>query len=105
MSNKKIKFVELFKYEWILKNINMVFFIAFLIILYIGNGHFADKTIRKINHLNTQIKELKNEYKTVKAETLFLSEETQLLEMVKNSGLVENKELPYIIYIKMDSIK
>jgi hypothetical protein len=39
----------LFNYQWIVKNIPFFLFLSVLAVLYIANGHRADKTIRKIN--------------------------------------------------------
>ena len=35
--------------RWIVKNIPFYLFASALAIIYIANGHYADKTIRKIN--------------------------------------------------------
>ncbi|MFZ8373952.1 FtsL-like putative cell division protein, partial [Staphylococcus aureus] len=37
----------LFNYEWIVKNISFFLFLSALTVLYIANGHMADRTIRR----------------------------------------------------------
>ncbi|MFX5537748.1 FtsL-like putative cell division protein, partial [Acinetobacter baumannii] len=44
----------LFNYEWIVKNISFFLFLSALTVLYIANGHMADRTIRRINTINTE---------------------------------------------------
>jgi hypothetical protein len=63
----KAAFKSIFNYQWIVMNITLFLFLAFLAILYIANGHLTDKTIRQINTTQKELKELQFEYKTVKA--------------------------------------
>jgi hypothetical protein len=65
----------LFNYQWIVKNIPFFLFLSVLAVLYIANGHRADKTIRKINSTTAELKELQYEYKTLKSEVMFKSQE------------------------------
>ena len=68
----------LFNYQWIVKNIPFFLFLSALTVLYIANGHRADKTIRKINSTTNDLKELQFEYKTLKSEVMFKSQEIQI---------------------------
>ena len=80
--------------NWITDNINFFLFLSLLTILYIANGHFADKTIRNINKTEKEIKELQFEYKTIKSEVMFKSEESQVLKAAAPMGLKISKEVP-----------
>ena len=62
--------------KWIVKNIPFFLFLAILTIMYIANGHYADKTIRKINALEKHLKEMEYEFKTVKRNVIFRSKES-----------------------------
>ncbi len=55
-------------YRWIVSNIPYFLFTALLMVLYIANGHYADKNIRKINATTKHLKEMEYEYKTVERE-------------------------------------
>ena len=68
--------------------------------LYIANGHFADKTIRKINQTKKELKELQFEYKTAKAELMFRSEATQIENAMAPYGLLVAKTMPLRIQIE-----
>jgi len=84
----------LFNYQWIVKNIPFFLFLSALTVLYIANGHRADKTIRKINSTNNELKELQFEYKTLKSEVMFKSEELQIVKATEPLGLKVSKEMP-----------
>ncbi len=73
--------------RWIVKNIPFYFFTAALAIIYIANGHFADKTIRKINATEKNLKEMEYEFKTVKRDVIFRSKESELAKAVEPLGL------------------
>jgi hypothetical protein len=74
-------------YEWITENIGFFLFIAFLAVLYIANGHMADKTARDISKTTQELKELEYEYKTLNSELIHKSREAELVKSVAKSGL------------------
>jgi cell division protein FtsL len=77
----------LFSYRWILNNLVFFLFVAFLAILYIANGHEADKMMRDINKTASDIKDLKYEYKTLKSEEIFRSRQAQVEQAAAKLGL------------------
>ena len=76
-------------YRWIVKNIPFFLFSALLTVLYIANGHYADKNIRKINATAKHLKEMEYEFKTVKRDVIFRSKESELVKAVEPLGLKE----------------
>ncbi len=84
----------LFQYQWITGNMNFFFFLSILAVLYIANGHTTDKTIRNINKTQNELKELQYEYKTLKSEVMYKSEEVQILKAVAPIGLKLSNENP-----------
>ena len=76
-------------YRWIVKNIPFFLFTALLTVLYIANGHYADKNIRKINATEKHLKEMEYEFKTVKRDVIFRSKESELVKAVEPLGLKE----------------
>ena len=73
--------------RWIVKNIPFYFFISAIAIIYIANGHYADKTMRKINETEKNLKEMEYEFKTAKQEVIFRSKESELAKAVEPLGL------------------
>lgn len=76
-------------YRWIVKNIPFFLFIALLTVLYIANGHYADKNIRKINATAKHLKEMEYDFKTVKRDVTFRSKGSELVKAVDPLGLKE----------------
>ena len=62
--------------------------------MYIANGHRADKIVRRTNSTTTELKELQYEYKTLKSEVMFKSEERQIVKASEPLGLKVSKEMP-----------
>ena len=73
--------------KWIVKNIPFYFFISAIAVVYIANGHYADKTMRKINETDKHLKEMEYEFKTVKQDVIFRSKESELAKAVEPLGL------------------
>ncbi|HSU28027.1 MAG TPA: FtsL-like putative cell division protein [Chitinophagaceae bacterium] len=76
-------------YSSIVKQVPFFLFLALLAVIYIYNGHNADKTIRNINRTAKEVKELQYEYKSVKSEVMFRSKESELVKAVEPLGLKE----------------
>lgn len=85
---------SLFNSQWITSNMNFFLFLSFLAIIYIANGHWADKTIRNIDKTKRELRDLQFEYKTVKAELMHKTEESQILKVAEPLGLKISNEVP-----------
>ena len=59
-----------------------IIFIAFLGMIYIGNRHSAENNIRSIDKLGKEVKELSWEFKTLKADLMFKSKQTEVIKRV-----------------------
>lgn len=84
-------------YNAIVKQVPFFVFLALLAVVYIYNGHYADKTIREINTTSKELKELQYEYKSVKGDVLFRSKQSELIEAVKPLGLKELTAEPIVL--------
>ncbi len=71
-----------------------ILFLMALGILYIGNGHYSENTIRKINTAQKQLEDLRADYHTLKADYMFDSKQSEVASKVKKSGLKESSEPP-----------
>jgi predicted membrane protein len=101
-SNKKEKelrfhWKRLLNYQAIVKQIPFFLFLALLAVVYIYNGHYADKTIREISKTERELKELQYEYKTVKGDVLFRSKQSELVKAVEPLGLKELMAAPVVL--------
>lgn len=98
----KIDWKRWLNYQSLVRQLPFFLFLAILAVLYIYNGHYADKTIRNINRTAREVKELQYEYKTVKSEVMFRSKQSELVKAVEPLGL---KELTIAPVILKDSIE
>lgn len=97
IKDSKIKLKRLLRYQWIVRNISYFLFLAVLAVLYIYNGHYADKTARNINKVSKELKELQYEYKTLKSEVMFRSKQSELAKAVEPFGLKELTIPPVVL--------
>lgn len=88
---------KVFNYNRIVKNIPFFLFLAVLAVVYIYNGHHADKLVRKIAATEKNIKELEYEYKTVESDLIFRSKASELVRLAEPLGLREPKAPPMLL--------
>jgi Bacteriodetes cell division protein (FtsL-like) len=84
-------------YRWVVRNVSFLLFLASLAVIYIYNGHYADKISRDLNRTNKELKELQYEYKTLKSEVMFRSKESELARAVEPFGLKELTSPPFTL--------
>ncbi len=84
-------------YQSVVKQVPFFLFLTLLAVIYIYNGHYADKLVRKIGKTSREVKELQHEYKTVKSEVMFRSKQSELVKAVEPLGLKELTESPVVL--------
>ena len=77
-----------------------ILFISMLFVFYIGSRHHAEKQIRAINTLETQVEDLRADYTTLKAEYMFASKQSEVARQARPLGLVESKHPPFKIILQ-----
>lgn len=93
----KIDWKKFRSHKWVVQNIPFFLFLAVLAVLYIYNGHHADKLTRKISATERHLKELEYEYKTIKSEVIFRSKASELMKAVEPLGLKELTTAPVLL--------
>ena len=93
----KTDWKRILNYRWVTRNFPFFLFLSALAVLYIYNGHYADKTARNINKVSRELKELQYEYKTLKGEMMFRSKQSELSKAVAPLGLKEAIAAPYVL--------
>lgn len=102
----------LFSGEWVAKEraieiLPYFLFLALLALIYIADRHYAEDMARDINKGGTELKELRWEYITAKAELMHLSQQTEVAERAAGLGLKESVVPPVKIRVtpeRLDSI-
>ncbi len=86
-------------YKWIAENVSFFLFLALLAIIYIYNGHYADRLAREVGKGEKNIKELEYEYKSLKSEVIYRSKASELVKIVEPMGLKETKQPPAVLQV------
>ena len=95
--DRKNRWKRVLNYTSIVRQMPFFLFLAALAVVYIYNGHRADKLNRDIARTTKELKELQYEYKTVKGEVLFRSKQSELVKAVAPLGLKELVQSPIIL--------
>ncbi len=93
----KGRWKRLLNYQSVVKQVPFFFFLTLLAVIYIYNGHLADKTVRNIGRTTKEVRELQHEYKTVKGEVMFRSKQSELSKAVAPLGLKELEVSPVVL--------
>jgi hypothetical protein len=89
-------------YQAVVRQIPFFLFLTLLAVVYIYNGHLADKTIRQMGKTSKEVRELQYEYKTVKSEVMFRSKQSEMAKAVEPLGLKELLQPPVILEDKKE---
>jgi hypothetical protein len=84
-------------YQWFIRNTPFFLFLTILAVIYIYNGHYADKIVRNITRESAELKELQYEYKTLESEVMFRSKQSELAKAVEPLGLKELATPPVVL--------
>ncbi len=91
--------------ELVLKNFPFVLFIGFLLIAYIANAHYSEKKVRQIQKLQSDVKELRWEYMSIKANLMFSTMQTEVVKAVEPIGLKPINGKPKKIIVSKNKIQ
>lgn len=75
-------------------------FLFLLGLLYVGNTHYHESTLRKIGQLEHQVNKLKVDYTTLKASYVSASKQSEVTRKAAEIGLQEASEPPVTIKYK-----
>ena len=87
-------------FEKAFKNIRFLFFLFLLCMIYIWNNHMAQKLVTDINKKAKELKELRWDYLTIKADLMYRSKLTEILPRANVMELEEMENPPYKLTIK-----
>lgn len=96
---ENLKLASLFDEGIPVKYIPHVLFVTFLGVFYIGNTHYAEKTIRQIETIEVEVEDLRADFTSLKADYMFSSKQSEVAKKVKQIGLEESKTPPYKIIV------
>ena len=80
-------------------NLPFGMFVALMIGLYIANTYNAENTVRETSRIEKELKDLNNEYISMKSDLMFLSNQSQVAQRVEAINLKEAKIPPHKLFI------
>ena len=75
-------------------------YVAIFGIFYVSNAHNAEKMIRKINHLEKEVENLRSDYTSLEVDYISAGVQSEITEKAKQLGLIENDKKVRKIIIK-----
>jgi cell division protein FtsL len=87
-------------FEMAYTHIRFLFFLFILCMIYIWNNHMAQKLVTDINKKAKELKELRWDYLTIKADLMYRSKLTEVLPRAQKMNLEEMSKPPYKLTIK-----
>src|SRR6478735_5561987 len=96
---KKLKLESYFEEGFPVQHLPKIIFVMALGLFYIGNTHYAEKTVRRINHVQAEVEDLRADYTTMKSDLMFASKQSEVAKKVKVFGLEESLEPPHKIAV------
>ena len=97
---KKLKLETYFEEGFPVQYVPKILFVMILGLLYIGNTHHAEKTVRKINNIQAEVEDLRADYTTLKSDLMFSSKQSELAKKVKAYGLKESLTPPFKVVVE-----
>jgi hypothetical protein len=97
---KKLKLESYFEEGFPVQHVPKIAFFMVLGLFYIGNTHYAEKTVRKINNVQAEVEDLRADYTTMKSDLMFASKQSEVAKKVRDFGLQESLEPPHKIAVE-----
>lgn len=96
---KKMKLESYFEEGFPVQYLPKILFVVLLSLIYISNTHFAEKTTRKIDRLQSDVEDLRADYTTLKADIMYASKQSEVARRVKELGLKESLNPPFKVVV------
>jgi Bacteriodetes cell division protein (FtsL-like) len=79
---------------WPIRNINRILWVTFLLVLYIGLNHNAERLVRRIHRTRTDVDELRAQATTLEAALARNSKQSELSKRVLADSLLDSQSPP-----------
>ena len=97
---KKLKLESYFEEGFPVQYLPKILFVVFLGLIYISNTHYADKTTRTIERMESEVEDLRADFTTLKADVMFASKQSEVARRVKAIGLQESLTPPFKVVVE-----
>lgn len=91
--------------ENVLRNMPFILFSAALMIAYIAYGYQTERIVRELNSSDSELKELRSEYITVRASLEKKEQQSQVAAGIRDLGLHESRVPPVKLELSKKELK
>jgi len=91
---KLVRIDAVFEHGLPVKYLPYILFITVIGIFYIGNSHYAEKNVRKIDKLKKEVEDLRADYTTLKADYMYASKQSEVAKKIAKKGITESLRPP-----------
>lgn len=85
---------------WPIRHIDRILWVTFLLVVYIGLNHNAERLVRRIQRTKTQVDELRSQYTVLQADFMKSGKQSELSKRVATLGLSDSQNPPHKIVVK-----
>jgi hypothetical protein len=84
------------------RNLPFVYYLAFLGVIYIAFGHYAERNMRTIDRLQDDLQEQRWQYMSVHSEVMRAGSRGRIAKSVSEAGLVAPRVAPHELIVHSD---
>ncbi len=88
--------------SWPIRHIDRILWVTFLLILYIGLNHNAERLVRRIQRSKTEVDELRSQATVLQADFNKSGRQSEISKRVASLGLADSQTPPHKIVVKTD---
>lgn len=85
-----------------IKYLPYVLYVTLILIIYIGNNHYTERTVRQIDQLKVEVEDLRADYTTLKADYMYSSKQSEVSRNISDQGVIESSVPPFKIKLDKD---
>ena len=87
---------------WPIQHIDRILWVTFLLILYIGLNHNAERLVRRTQRTKAQVDELRSQFTVLQADFNKSGKQSEISKRVATLGLADSQTPPHKIVVKTD---
>jgi hypothetical protein len=95
----------IFDRDEIVKFMPYILFLTFLILIYIGNSYYAERTIRHIDKAKVSLKEKRAEFISTSSELMFRTKQSEVAKAIAPQALKESVEPQKKVMVAVEPTK
>ncbi len=96
----RLKLESYFEEGFPVQYLPKILFVLLISLLYISNTHYGEKTVRRIDQLQSDVEDLRADYTTLKSDLMFASKQSEVARKVKSLGLKESLNPPTKVVVE-----